>query len=140
MRDHNDPRPQDNGGAEKLMIDATHLKAHRTAASLFKKGALPRSIGRSRGGLTTKLQVVCEAREAAATASERGQATEVLEQLPHARVLLADRAYSSLPSGRRWQIEASPRAFLLMPSAAQSTHEIRSSADSATRSRTCSPT
>ena len=29
------------GGADKLMIDATHLKAHRTAASLFKKGLYP---------------------------------------------------------------------------------------------------
>ena len=27
--------------SERLMIDATHLKAHRTAASLFKKGLLP---------------------------------------------------------------------------------------------------
>lgn len=29
------------GGAETLMIDATHLKAHRTAASLLKKGLYP---------------------------------------------------------------------------------------------------
>ena len=27
--------------ADKLMIDATHLKAHRTAASLLKKGLYP---------------------------------------------------------------------------------------------------
>ena len=27
-----------SGGVDKLMIDATHLKAHRTAASLLKKG------------------------------------------------------------------------------------------------------
>jgi putative transposase len=27
--------------ADQLMIDATHLKAHRTAASLFKKGLYP---------------------------------------------------------------------------------------------------
>ena len=27
-------------GTEQLMIDATHLKAHRTAASLLKKGGL----------------------------------------------------------------------------------------------------
>lgn len=26
---------------ERIMIDATHLKAHRTAASLFKKGLFP---------------------------------------------------------------------------------------------------
>ena len=29
------PRP------ERIMIDATHLKAHRTAASLLKKGMFP---------------------------------------------------------------------------------------------------
>jgi len=29
------------GSPDKLMIDATHLKAHRTAASLLKKGAFP---------------------------------------------------------------------------------------------------
>jgi len=29
------------GTPDQLMIDATHLKAHRTAASLFKKGLFP---------------------------------------------------------------------------------------------------
>ena len=29
------------GKPDKLMIDATHLKAHRTAASLLKKGLFP---------------------------------------------------------------------------------------------------
>jgi transposase len=29
------------GKAERIMIDATHLKAHRTAASLLKKGPFP---------------------------------------------------------------------------------------------------
>lgn len=31
-----------------VMIDATHLKAHRTAASLLKKGDVPRRIGRTK--------------------------------------------------------------------------------------------
>ena len=31
--------------ADKLMIDATHLKAHRTAASLLKKGLYPAVSG-----------------------------------------------------------------------------------------------
>jgi putative transposase len=30
-----------DGPPDKLMIDATHLKAHRTAASLLKKGLFP---------------------------------------------------------------------------------------------------
>ncbi len=31
----------EDGGPETLMIDATHLKAHRTACSLLKKGMYP---------------------------------------------------------------------------------------------------
>jgi transposase len=42
----------------QLMIDATHLKAHRTAANLLKKGAVPRRIGRTKGGLNSKLHAV----------------------------------------------------------------------------------
>ena len=33
---------------DRLMIDATHLKAHRTAASLLKKGLLPDASGARR--------------------------------------------------------------------------------------------
>ena len=29
------------GKSDRLMIDATHLKAHRTAASLLEKGLFP---------------------------------------------------------------------------------------------------
>lgn len=32
------------------MSDATHLKAHRTAASLSKRGNVPRRIGRTKAG------------------------------------------------------------------------------------------
>jgi hypothetical protein len=31
----------EGGPPERLMIDSTHLKAHRTAASLLKKGLFP---------------------------------------------------------------------------------------------------
>jgi putative transposase len=33
------------GEHDRLMIDSTHLKAHRTAASLFKKGLFPAASG-----------------------------------------------------------------------------------------------
>jgi hypothetical protein len=50
------------GEPDRLMIDATHLKAHRTAASLLEEGidiyADPRCIGRTKGGLNSKLHVV----------------------------------------------------------------------------------
>lgn len=32
---------EEGGPPDRLMIDATHLKAHRTAASLLKKGMFP---------------------------------------------------------------------------------------------------
>jgi transposase len=34
---------------DRIMIDATHLKAHRTAASLLKKGLFPAVSGAPRG-------------------------------------------------------------------------------------------
>lgn len=37
-------------GPERLMIDATHLKAYRTAASLLKKGLFPDISGAPRAG------------------------------------------------------------------------------------------
>jgi transposase len=33
------------GGPDRLMIDATHLKAHRTAASLLQRGLFPAVAG-----------------------------------------------------------------------------------------------
>ena len=34
-----------SGQPDRLLIDGTHLKAHRTAASLFKKGLFPAVSG-----------------------------------------------------------------------------------------------
>jgi len=42
-----------------VVIDATYLKAHCTASSpRVKKGDLGRMIGRTKGGMNTKLHVV----------------------------------------------------------------------------------
>ena len=38
------------GEPDRLMIDSTHLKAHRTAASLFKKGMFPVASDAPRAG------------------------------------------------------------------------------------------
>ena len=38
------------GKPDRLMIDATHLKAHRTAASLLKKGLCPDVSGAPKAG------------------------------------------------------------------------------------------
>ncbi len=38
------------GTPDRLIIDSTHLKAHRTAASLLKKGLFPAVLGARRAG------------------------------------------------------------------------------------------
>lgn len=40
----------ENGPPDRLMIDATHLKAHRTASSLLKGGMFPASSAAQRVG------------------------------------------------------------------------------------------
>ncbi len=84
------------------MIDSTHLKAHRTAASLLKGGAFPRQIGRTRGGLNSRLHAVCDGdgkpvvlRLTAGQVSDYRGADTVLEALPKAAVLIADKGYDS---------------------------------------------
>ena len=42
----------------RIMIDTTHLKVHRTATSVRQKGE--RYIGRTVGGLNSKLHAVCD--------------------------------------------------------------------------------
>jgi hypothetical protein len=46
----------ESAATDTVMVDRAHLKGHRTAASLLKKGAVPRRIGRTKGGLNSKLQ------------------------------------------------------------------------------------
>ena len=41
------------------MIDSTYVKAQRTASSLRSDG-LPRALGRSKGGITTKIHLLCD--------------------------------------------------------------------------------
>lgn len=93
------------GGEEKvLMIDATYLKAHRTASSLrVKKGGddkRGRLIGRTKGGLTTKLHAVTDAIGrpircfmTAGQVSDYMGAAALLGSLPGADWLIADRGY-----------------------------------------------
>lgn len=46
----------EGAGPERIITDSTHLKAHRIAASHL----VPRCIGRTKGGLNSKLHVVCD--------------------------------------------------------------------------------
>jgi transposase len=84
-----------DAGTEHLMIDTTHIKAHRTAATL-------RCIGRSRGGLTTKLHAVCDGRGRPVLLcltkdrpSEYKGAAMMLDAPPRAKTMLADRGYDA---------------------------------------------
>ena len=49
---------------ERLMIDATHLKAHRTAASLLKKGLFPDVSGAPKAARTPSCTPSATARDA----------------------------------------------------------------------------
>ncbi|MBO9399051.1 IS5 family transposase [Shimia sp. R9_2] len=50
-------------GEEKIaMIDATYLKAHRTATSSGVRRGRGRLIGHTKGGMNTKLRAICDSR------------------------------------------------------------------------------
>jgi transposase len=90
------------GKPSRLMIDATHLKAHRTAASLLKRGSVPRRIGRTKGGLNSKLYAVCDGQGrplimllSEGQMSDYKGAALMLDALPPARQLLGDKGYDA---------------------------------------------
>ncbi|MBR0662199.1 IS5 family transposase [Neoroseomonas oryzicola] len=93
----------EGGPPGRLMIDSTHLKAHRTAASLLQKGLFPRCIGRTKGGLNSKLHAACDGQgRPVVLLLTEGQASDhlgaalMLPRLPAgARELIADRGYDS---------------------------------------------
>ncbi|WP_155986291.1 IS5 family transposase [Novosphingobium resinovorum] len=86
-----------------VMIDATYLKAHRTASSLaVKKGNAGRLIGRTKGGMNTKLHAVTDTNSrpisffmTAGQVSDYIGAAALLDELPKAQWLLADRGYDA---------------------------------------------
>lgn len=91
--------------ADVLMIDATHLKVHRTAASLRVRMGLKtgrRMIGRTKGGLNSKLHVVADTKGrpiqmflSAGHRSDYVGALALLSSLPPAKALIADRGYDA---------------------------------------------
>lgn len=86
-----------------LMIDATHLKAHRTASSMgLKEKGLGRLIGRTKGGLNSKLHAVTDDLGrpvrlflTAGNVSDYIGARALLPSLPAAEWMLADRGYDA---------------------------------------------
>ncbi|REF73251.1 transposase [Paracoccus versutus] len=86
-----------------VMIDATHAKAHRTASSLaVQKGGRGRLIGRTKGGLNSKLHVLADAKGrpirmflSAGQTSDCIGVQALLSSIPRAGALLADRGYDA---------------------------------------------
>ncbi|WHP69372.1 IS5 family transposase [Phaeobacter inhibens] len=86
-----------------IMIDATYLKAHRTASSLGgEKGGRGRLIGRTKGGMNTKLHAVTDASGrpirffmTAGQVSDYTGARVLLRSLPAADWMIADRGYDA---------------------------------------------
>ena len=56
---------------EQIMIDATHLKAHRTAASLLKKGLFPALSGAPRAACTPSFTLSAMARAGPSSCGSR---------------------------------------------------------------------
>jgi transposase len=90
--------------AEKktVMIDATYLKAHRTASSLGVKKGGGRLIGRTKGGMNTKLHAICDSQArpldlfvTAGQVSDYIGARALLGGLPKVAWLLGDRGYDT---------------------------------------------
>lgn len=82
------------------MIDSTYVKAHRTACSLAGDGE-PRLLGRSKGGITTKIHSLCAANgepmDFVVTGGEVSDIKVAPELVARNRMktLLADKAYHS---------------------------------------------
>ena len=92
------------GPPERIIIDSTHLKAHRTAASLLQKigSAAARALRRTRGGLNSKLHVVCERHaRPVILLLKQGQMSDhkgaglLIDALPPACEVITDRGYYS---------------------------------------------
>ncbi len=127
------------------MIDATHLKAHRTASSLRSKGGPDRRrgrlIGRTKYGLDTKLHAVPDGNGeplrfllSARQVSDHTGALALLDTLPGADWLLADRGYDA-----DWFREAQPtRASIAASRAARRASGPSSTTDGATSAGTAS--
>jgi transposase len=83
------------------MIDSTSIRVHQQAATA-KKGGPDHCLGRSRGGLTTKIHVVVDAQGlpvrlhlTAGQAHDGPVAHTMLDRLTPEAIVLADKAYDA---------------------------------------------
>ena len=87
---------------ERIMIDSTHPESASDGGEPPKKGVLSRCIGRTKGGLNSKLHVVCDdAGKPSVMLLTEGQMSDhkgarlILDALPQAKAMIADRGYDS---------------------------------------------
>jgi transposase len=91
----------DDPDNEYVMIDATILRAHQHSAGAQKKDGCYQAIGRSRGGLTTKIHVVVDALENQLKVSlTKGQVHDITQAEPltaniRPGAMLADKGYDA---------------------------------------------
>ena len=90
------------GKPERIMIDATSSEGASHRRQPFKKGPVPRRIGRTKGGLNSKLHVICDGRGrplvmllSEGQMSDYKGAALMLAALPKADALLADKGYDA---------------------------------------------
>ncbi|XDA98103.1 IS5 family transposase [Sulfitobacter sp. LCG007] len=91
----------EHGEQKTVMIDATYLKARRTATSLGgEKGGRGRLTGRTKGGMNTKLHAICDSQGrplnlflTAGQVSDYIGARALLSSVPDVDWLLGDRGY-----------------------------------------------
>lgn len=131
---------------ERIMIDAMHLRAHRTVASLAQKGDASRRMGRTRGGLNSNLHTVCDGvggpiimlLQEGQMSDDKG-ARLMLDALPPALTCLQIQATIVPGFARNSRHEVSSRASRRNEAAKSHTPTTSPSTASATRSITCSP-
>jgi transposase len=86
---------------ECLMIDSTIVRAHQQAATGRKKGGPDQALGRSRGGLTTKIHLLCNELgnpvDFLLTAGQVADGTQAIPLLGERqpRAVLADKGYDA---------------------------------------------
>jgi transposase len=86
---------------QPLMIDSTIVRAHQQAATGRKKEGSDQALGRSRGGLTTKIHLLCDGLgqpvDFLITAGQVADCTQALSLLGQRqpRAVLADKGYDA---------------------------------------------
>jgi transposase len=131
---------------ERIMIDAMHLRAHRTVPSLIKKRMLPVVSGVTRGGLNSNLHNVCDGDGRPiimllpeGQMSDHKGARLMLDALPRALTCLQIQATIMPGFARNSRNEVSSRASRRNEAAKSHTLTTSPSTASATMSTTCSP-